>query len=525
MPSIYTIVITCVLALIASGCQTTSTGNNSSAYSLPSPAESPLVETALPLVEGLPAVIDEANKVPTAAELDGTATPFDQSQVLGNDHYRLTKTLIESDQVGGQIHYELHLDVLKDIEQIWIEELVPENFVLERSIPKLPKNAPTIWSFKDLKAGDTQTLALFLRPEKAGDFQAQSIVRMEQSLTLTLSPGQPQLALSLIAPDQIERQRKGTWELSLHNQGTAVAQSVLLSAHLNGAFDAISPIRYEIPQLDVGATRSFSIEATAQTQGTFENEFSATFKHSTPETESLVSAATRVVQSGIQVDALSAAQAYVFKPEIIDLHIRNTGDTDLESVRITQVLSEHHSIIDAGGGRSNGSAIGWLIPKLPAGSTQLIRTQVTAVRPGESSVHTRVRTAQGFESSDTIRTEWLAVPGVTVSILDAKDPLTVGESTEFIVRVRNQGEFEPVTGTIELHFSDALRPTAILSEIKGSLSENRVRIPEVKLYPERDLEFKISAQALKAGSARTDLHFMADFLTQPLINQESTNIY
>ena len=143
MPSIYTIVITCVLALIASGCQTTSTGNNSSAYSLPSPAESPLVETDLPLVEGLPAVIDEANKVPTAAELDGTATPSDQSQVLGNDHYRLTKTLIESDQVGGQIHYELHLDVLKDIEQIWIEEQVPENFVLERSIPKLPKNAPT----------------------------------------------------------------------------------------------------------------------------------------------------------------------------------------------------------------------------------------------------------------------------------------------------------------------------------------------------------------------------------------------
>ena len=75
--------------------------------------ESPLVETDLPLVEGLPAVIDETNKVRTAAELDGTATPSDQSQVLGNDHYHLAKTLIESDQVGGQIHYELHLDVLK----------------------------------------------------------------------------------------------------------------------------------------------------------------------------------------------------------------------------------------------------------------------------------------------------------------------------------------------------------------------------------------------------------------------------
>ena len=144
------------------------TENNSSAYSLPSPAERPLVETDLPIVEGLPAIIDEAKEVTTAAELNGTAKPFDQSQVLGNDRYRLTKTLIESDQVGGQIHYELHLDVLKDIEQIWIEEQVPENFALERSIPKLPKNAPTLWSFKDLKAGDTQTLALFLRPKKRG---------------------------------------------------------------------------------------------------------------------------------------------------------------------------------------------------------------------------------------------------------------------------------------------------------------------------------------------------------------------
>ena len=153
----------------------------------------------------------------------------------------------------------------------------------------------------------------------------------------------------------------------------------------------------------MGATRSFSIEAIAQTQGSFENEFSATFKHSTPETESLVSAATRVVQSGIQVDARSAAQAYVFKPETIDLHIRNTGDTDLESVHITQVLSEQHSVIDAGGGRSNGSAIGWLIPKLPAGNP-INSHSGHCLATGESSVHTRVRSAQGFESSDTIRT-------------------------------------------------------------------------------------------------------------------------
>lgn len=531
MQSIYIILTACVLALFASGCQTTSTGIYSGVYSPPSPAEAPSSEAAQAIVESLPTVLEAASDGTSHAEIgsDGSEgselTLLDQSPVFNNDRYRLSKTLIESDQVGGQIQYELHLEVLKDIEQLWIEERLPENFILERSIPTLPENAPTIWSFQELKAGDTQTLALFLRPEKAGDFQAQTLVRMEQSLALTLSPGQPQLALSLSAPERIERNRKGRWDLSLSNRGTAVAQSVLLSARLSDAFEALSPLRYEIPQLDVGASRSFSIEAKALTQGSFENQFFATYTHSTPETESVAMASTQVVQSGIQVDARTAPQAYVFKPETIDLSIRNTGDTDLEAVRITQVLSDQHSIIDAGGGRSNGSAIGWLIPKLPAGNTQLIRTQVTAVRPGETSVQTRVRTAQGFESSDTAITEWLAVPGVTVSILDAKDPLTVGESTEFTVRVRNQGEFEPVMGTIELNFSDELRPLAILGGIEGRLTENRILIPEVQLSPERDLEFNISAQALKAGSARTYLNFMADFLTQPLINQESTTIY
>ncbi|MAV39590.1 MAG: hypothetical protein CML12_03310 [Puniceicoccaceae bacterium] len=526
MQSIYTILIACALALVASSCQSTSTGIYSPAYSPPSPSPEASVDTvAEPVVQPLPTVLEAANETSADTEIEAATTRSDQSLSLENDRYRLTKTLIESDQVGGQIQYELHLDILKDIEQLWIEERLPENFVLLRSIPELVENNPTIWSFQNLKAGDTQTLALFLRPEKAGDFETQTRVRMEQSLALQLSPGQPQLELSLIAPDRIERNREGAWELSLSNRGTAVAQSVVLSARLNDAFEARSPVRYEIPQLDVGSSRSFSVRAKALKQGSFENQFSASCTHSTPETEGRAEALTQVVQSGIQIDVRSPAQAYVFKPETIDIQIQNTGDTDLEAVRITQLLSEQYSIIDTGGGRSNGSAIGWLIPELPAGNKQLIRTQVTAVRPGEASIDMRVRTAQGFESSDRTSTEWLAVPGVTVSILDAKDPLTVGETTEFTIRVRNQGEFEPVKGTIELTFSDELRPLAILSEIEGTLTENRIRIPEVQLYPERDLELKISAQALKAGSARTYLNFMADFLNQPLINQESTTIY
>jgi hypothetical protein len=225
------------------------------------------------------------------------------------------------------------------------------------------------------------------------------------------------------------------------------------------------------------------------------------------------------------VDKVGPESAYVFKPETYQIKISNTGDTDLKNVRITDILSENYSVINPGQGRISGDAIGWLIPELPAGSQQLITTVMTSNRPGEASVNTLLKTENGLETSDQFSTQWLAVPGVTLSITDAKDPLTLGESTEYTIRVRNQGEFEPVNGQIIIDFSEHLKPLAILNEVEGSLSQNRISIPAIVLKPGKDILIKVSAEAIKMGSGRANLNFTADFLVNPVISQESTNIY
>ena len=200
-------------------------------------------------------------------------------------------------------------------------------------------------------------------------------------------------------------------------------------------------------------------------------------------------------------------------------------DTDLENVRITQILSENYSIIDSGRGRINGNAIGWMIPRLPAGSNQLITTKLTSNRPGDAVVKTILKTGSEMTASDQTATEWLAVPGVTLSIVDSKDPITIGETTELSIRVRNQGEFEPVKGQIEISFSEHLKPLSILNDVEGTISGNSIFIPAVLLQPGKDVVVNIAAEGIQMGSGRTNLNFMADFLNNPVINQESTNIY
>ena len=80
-------------------------------------------------------------------------------------------------------------------------------------------------------------------------------------------------------------------------------------------------------------------------------------------------------------------------------------------------------------------------------------------------------------------------------------------------------------GQITIRFSEHLKPLSILNDIDGTISENTIFIPSVLLQPGKDINVNIATEGIQMGSGRTNLTFMADFLSDPVINQESTNIY
>lgn len=442
-----------------------------------------------------------------------------------NEQVRVNKSLIQNNQVGGIINYEIHIEILNPIESLLIEETIPKNYIIEETIPTAERASPLQWEFSNLEAGETQTISIFVRSDKSGIASLETNIHIEQSLPLSIFVGQPKLNLNVSAPIELELNTTGIWELSISNQGTAVAKDVEITSVISPAFKQNADTEFSLPQLDVGASRSFMFEAEALTQGNFENKFRAIYSNSNADTEPKAFTKTKVVRSGIEIETFHTQNAFVFKQEPIKINIQNVGETNLENVRITQLYPENFTIIDSAQGRARENAIGWMIPFLPAGSSQLITTLVTSTRPGNTPIETFVKTDKGLKKSLETTINWLAVPGVTLSISDSKDPITVGEITEFTIRVRNQGEFEPVSGEVLLSFTDHLKPIAILNELKGIIDNNTIRIPNIQLNPGNDVLLKVSAKAISAGSGRTNLNFMADFLNQPVINQESTNIY
>lgn len=452
--------------------------------------------------------------------------------ILRTNQIEVTKRVTQPASVGGLLKYHINIEALDDVENVRLTETMPTGVQFNSATPPaslLGSNAQ--WTFPSMNQGQTQNIEITVRPTAEGDHEICSTVTVDNRFCFGFFAGQPQLEVAKNGPSSIELGEEASWTVTVTNNGTASATNVVVTDTLPDAFTPTSNLRQSIGDLAAGETKSVTYTAKAVRRGKFANRAVASYESSGPDGRGAsgsspeASSPIAVVQSGIRVIKTGPSEAYVFKPEVFEITVENTGDTDLQNVRITDVLPRGASVADNGRGRVSGNAIGWMIPKLPAGSSQLIRTEIAATRTGESTNTVKVLSANGLEASDSVTTKWLAVPGVTISITDTKDPVRVGERTNYEIQVRNQGEFEPVSGTVTVVFSEGINPLSVAGDAQGTISGQTVTFPRTTLEPGKDTNLSITAEGARIGAGRAVMEFSADFLADPVISQESTNVY
>ncbi|MFO8027873.1 MAG: DUF11 domain-containing protein [Opitutales bacterium] len=516
-----------LLALLFAGCQTAPTQVTQPDRGYTAPAQPEPTET-----QWRPASEVTRPAQDTPARTSSKQSTGSSDVIFKSHQIKVTKTILEQASVGGDLVYRIRIEALEDVNNVRVTEDIPEGVQFSSADPSASLSGGNAsWNFPGMKKGDTQDIEVTAKPTREGDHTICSTVTVDNAFCLDFFAGQPKLDVTKKGPATIELDEEATWTVTVTNSGSAVASNVVVTDTLPDAFTPTSNLRQAIGDLEPGQTETVTYTAKAVKQGDFQNRAVASYEGSGPDgrgsagTSPAASSPIAVVQSGIRVRKSGPEEAYVFKPETFEITIENTGDTDLQNVRITDILPKGASVENNGGGRVSKNAIGWMIPELPAGSSQLITTEVAATRKGEATNTVKLLTANGLEASDSVTTNWLAVPGVTVSITDSKDPIRVDEPTTYTIQVRNQGDFEPVSGTVTVAFSDGIRPTAVAGDAQGKIDGQTVTFPRTTLEPGKDTDLSITAEGAKIGSGRAVMEFSADFLADPVISQESTNVY
>ena len=453
-------------------------------------------------------------------------TPKETSDViLRTNQIRVTKTVLQEASVGQDLKYRIQILALEDVSTVRVSESIPESIKFGSSEPASSYADGTIsWIFASMAKDQVQNIDISATPLTEGNHEICSTISVDNAFCINLFSGQPKLDVVKKGPATIELGEEATWVVTVSNSGSAKATGVVVTDKLPDAFKATTDLRHEIGTLAPGESKSVEYRAKAIKQGEFSNHAVASYDGG-PDIAGESSVPIAVVQSGIRVRKSGPTEAYVFKPVTFEITIENTGDTDLTNVRITDLLPAGSSVVDNGLGRVNGDAIGWMIPNLPAGASQLIKTEIAATRKGESTNTVKAISANGLEASDSVTTDWLAVPGVTISITDQKDPIRVSEPTTYTIQVRNQGDFEPVSGTVTVTFNASIKPTAVAGDAQGKIEGQTVTFPRTTLEPGKDTNLTIIAEGGKIGPGRAVMTFSADFLSEAVISQETTNVY
>ena len=107
-----------------------------------------------------------------------------------------------------------------------------------------------------------------------------------------------------------------------------------------------------------------------------------------------------------------------------------------------------------------------------AGPAETAHGQSALAVPGRFCDTASVATAQGLKESAQACTEWIGVTGVLVEVVDDPDPIQVGETTTFTIRVTNQGSTRDIENmNVKSIFAEQMDPTT--ASARGAASTAR----------------------------------------------------
>ncbi len=118
------------------------------------------------------------------------------------------------------------------------------------------------------------------------------------------------------------------------------------------------------------------------------------------------------------------------------------------------------------------------------------------------------------------------MPAILVEIVDLEDPLITGEETTYKISVQNQGTKEDRNVAVSVKFPKELHPLSSGGSSTGTIKDSLVTFkPYAALASKETITFSIKAKAAQVGDGRIKLNVTSDFLTTPVVEEESTHVY
>ena len=147
-----------------------------------------------------------------------------------------------------------------------------------------------------------------------------------------------------------------------------------------------------------------------------------------------------------------------------------------------------------------------------------------SVSAGTFAFNGTAKGACATEVSTSCQSRVVAVAAILLEKADDPDPIGVGETTTYTVKITNQGTADDSNVKMVVTIAPELVPVSATGN--GTIDGQTVTFPVVpRLAPKDAVSYQIVAKGVKAGDGHTVFKLTSDVLTSAISAEESTHVY
>jgi uncharacterized repeat protein (TIGR01451 family) len=429
--------------------------------------------------------------------------------------------------IDEEFEVAIDLTTLQDTQTVFVQDDIPKNIGFIRSDPPADVfKQRLVWRFDDMRAGDSKHITVTLRALYEGDVAGCAWVNVTPEGSLVTKVGSAVLNVTKNAPVRVRLGDKILYNMVVENTGSVAARNVELTEIVPRALDHPSgqrTFKYAVGDLQPNESKTFKSFFRTREVGKICSRVVATADF----TEQAMDEACTLVEKEVLDLSISGPETLlVGKRAEYSITVTNGGETTLTNVAIAQATPRDAVLLDALGGMVRDNFATWMLPSLAPGETKDFDFSLVSRVVGKHCSAATAACAEGLETSAETCTDWTGYSAISIEVIDTIDPLIVGEETQYIIQVRNQGSAPESDVIIRADFPKEITPLGTQGATIGDIAGKTVTFrPYVSLAGDEMIQFTINAKAERAGDGRLSIRLSTSVIDPPLIEEEATQVY
>ena len=425
--------------------------------------------------------------------------------------------------------FEVNIDIttLQDTQTVFVQDDIPKNIGFIRSDPPADVfKQRLVWQFDDMRAGDSKHITVTLRALFEGDVSGCAWVNVTPEGSLVTKVGSAVLNVTKNAPVRVRLEDKIIYNMVVENTGSVAARNVQLSEIIPRALDHPSGQRtftYAVGDLQPNESKTIKSIFRTREVGKICSRVVATADF----TEQAMDEACTLVEKEVLDLAITGPETLlVGKRADYTLTVTNSGETTLTNVAIAQATPREATLLDALDGIIRDNFATWILPSLEPGESKDFDYSLVSRVVGKHCSAATAACAEGLETNAEFCTDWTGYSALLIEVIDTVDPLIIGEETQYVIQVRNQGSAPESDVVIRADFPKEITPLGTQGATIGDIAGKTVTFrPYATLAAEETIQFTINAKAERPGDGRLSVRLSTEVLDPPLIEEEATQVY